>query len=252
MFDLNGKVAIVTGASSGIGRATAKLFADQGAKVVLAARRQAELGAVAGEIADAGGEVRTLAGNVRDEAYARALVDLAVDAFGGLDIAFNNVGLVGAMGPVTGLALEGWTEVLETNLTSAYLGAKHQIPAMLKRGAGSLIFTSTFVGHTVGMPGMTAYAASKAGLIGLTQVLAAEYGPQGIRVNALLPGGTDTPAATFKTADERAFVEGLHALKRVAQPEEIARSALYLASEASSFTTGAALLADGGVSITRV
>ncbi|GAA2888962.1 NAD(P)-dependent dehydrogenase (short-subunit alcohol dehydrogenase family) [Aminobacter niigataensis] len=252
MFDLNGKVAIVTGASSGIGRATAKLFADQGAKVVLAARRQAELGAVAGEIAEAGGAVRTLAGNVRDEAYARALVDLAVDAFGGLDIAFNNVGLVGAMGPVTGLALEDWTEVLETNLTSAYLGAKHQIPAMLKRGAGSLIFTSTFVGHTVGMPGMTAYAASKAGLIGLTQVLAAEYGPQGIRVNALLPGGTDTPAATFKTADERAFVEGLHALKRVAQPEEIARSALYLASEASSFTTGAALLADGGVSITRV
>jgi len=252
MFDLNGKVAIVTGASSGIGRATAKLFADQGAKVVLAARRPAELEAVAGEIAEAGGAVRTLAGNVRDEAYARALVDLAVDTFGGLDIAFNNVGLVGAMGPVTALALEDWTEVLETNLTSAYLGAKHQIPAMLKRGAGSLIFTSTFVGHTVGMPGMTAYAASKAGLTGLTQVLAAEYGPQGIRVNALLPGGTDTPAATFKTADERAFVEGLHALKRVAQPEEIARSALYLASEASSFTTGAALLADGGVSITRV
>jgi NAD(P)-dependent dehydrogenase (short-subunit alcohol dehydrogenase family) len=98
---------------------------------------------------------------------------------------------------------------------------------------------------------MTAYAASKAGLIGLTQVLAAEYGPKGIRVNALLPGGTDTAMATFKTAEQRAFVEGLHALKRVARPEEIARSALYLASDASSFTTGAALLADGGVSINR-
>ena len=98
---------------------------------------------------------------------------------------------------------------------------------------------------------MAAYAAAKAGLIGLTQVLAAEYGPKGVRVNALLPGGTDTPAATFKTPEEWAFVEGLHALKRVARPEEIAWSALYLASDASSFTTGTALLADGGVSINR-
>lgn len=106
---------------------------------------------------------------------------------------------------------------------------------------------------TAGMPGMAAYAASKAGLIGLMQVLAAEYGPQGIRVNALLPGDTDTPGAksSIETPDARAFVEGLHALKRLARPEEIARSALYLASDASSFTTGAALLADGGVSINR-
>ena len=252
MFGLNGKVAIITGASSGIGRATAKLFADQGAKVVLAARRAAELDAVAAEITAAGGKAATLAGNVKDEAFARELVELAVREFGGLDIAFNNVGVVGDMGPITELSLASWTDVLETNLTSAYLGAKFQIPAMLERGGGSLIFTSSFVGHTVGMPGMTAYAASKAGLIGLTQVLAAEYGAQGIRVNALLPGGTDTPMATFKTADERKFVEGLHALKRIAQPEEIARSALYLASEASSFTTGAALLADGGVSINRL
>lgn len=252
MFGLNGKVAIVTGASSGIGRAAAMLFAQNGASVVLAARRAAELDALAAEIANAGGKAATLAGNVKDEGFARALVERALDAFGGLDIAFNNVGLVGEMGPITELSLESWNEALETNLTSAYLGAKHQIPAMLERGGGSLIFTSTFVGHTVGMPGMTAYAASKAGLIGLTQVLAAEYGAKGIRVNALLPGGTDTPMATFKTAEERSVVEGLHALKRIAQPEEIARSALYLASDASSFTTGAALLADGGVSINRL
>lgn len=252
MFGLNGKVAIVTGASSGIGRAAAMLFAQNGASVVLAARRAAELDALAAEIANAGGKAATLAGNVKDEGFARALVERALDAFGGLDIAFNNVGLVGKMGPITELSLESWNEALETNLTSAYLGAKYQIPAILERGGGSLIFTSTFVGHTVGMPGMTAYAASKAGLIGLTQVLAAEYGAKGIRVNALLPGGTDTPMATFKTAEERSFVEGLHALKRIAQPEEIARSALYLASDASSFTTGAALLADGGVSINRL
>lgn len=251
MFELTNKVAIVTGASSGIGRATAKLFATQGARMVLAARGAAGLETLAAEIGADGGEAVALAGDVRDESFARALVELAETEFGGLDIAFNNVGLVGEMGPITGLELADWTAVMETNLTSAFLGAKHQIPAMLERGRGSLIFTSTFVGHTAGMPGMAAYAASKAGLIGLTQVLAAEYGSQGIRVNALLPGGTDTPMATFKTADERTFVEGLHALKRIARPEEIARSALYLASDASSFTTGAALLADGGVSINR-
>jgi len=255
MFALTNKVAIVTGASSGIGRATAKLFAEEGAKVVVAARRQAELDALVAEIEDSDGIAIALAGDVRDEAYAKALVDLALEKFGGLDIAFNNVGAVGQMGPVSELSLEGWRETLDTNLTSAFLGAKYQVPAMVERGGGSLIFTSTFVGHTVGMPGMTSYAASKAGLIGLTQVLAAEYGPKGVRVNALLPGGTDTPASITNAPDAGpevlAFVEGLHALKRMAQPEEIARSALYLASDASSFTTGTALFADGGVSINR-
>ena len=249
------KVAIVTGASSGIGRATAKLFAEEGAKIVVAARRQDELDALVAEIEEADGTAIALAGDVRDEAYAKALVDLAVGRFGGLDIAFNNAGSVGKMGPISELSLEGWRETLDTNLTSAFLGAKYQVPAMVERGGGSLIFTSTFVGHTVGMPGMTSYAASKAGLIGLTQVLAAEYGAKGVRVNALLPGGTDTPASITNAPDAGpevlAFVEGLHALKRMAQPEEIARSALYLASDASSFTTGTALFADGGVSISR-
>ncbi|RUV46306.1 MAG: SDR family oxidoreductase [Mesorhizobium sp.] len=251
MFALTEKVAIVTGASSGIGRATASLFAEQGASVVVAARRRAELDALVSEIETAGGTAIALAGDVRDEAYARALVELAVERFGGLDIAFNNAGAVGLMAPVPEMAPATWHDTIDTNLTSAFLAARHQIPAMLERGGGSLIFTSSFVGYTAGMPGMAAYAAAKAGLIGLTQVLAAEYGPKGLRVNALLPGGTDTPAATFKTPESRTFVENLHALKRVARPEEIARSALYLASDASSFTTGAALFADGGVSINR-
>ena len=124
---------------------------------------------------------------------------------------------------------------------------------MLKREGGSLIFISSFVGYTVGVPPMAAYAASKAELIGLTKALAAGYGSQNIRINALLPGGTDTPMGrTFaNTSEAIAFVEGLHALKRMAQPEEIAKSALYLASDLSSFKTGSALLADGGVSINR-
>lgn len=139
------------------------------------------------------------------------------------------------------------------NLTGGFLCAKHQIPAMLSRGGGSIIFTSTFIGYTVGLPHTAAYAASKAGLIGLTKALAAEFGRKGIRVNALVPGGTDTAMsrAFADTPEALGFVRGLHALKRMAAPEEIAQSALYLASEASSFTTGSALLTDGGVSIVR-
>jgi NAD(P)-dependent dehydrogenase (short-subunit alcohol dehydrogenase family) len=247
------KIALVTGASSGIGRATAKLFAAEGAHVVVTARRHEELEKLVAEIAAAGGKAIALAGDVKDEAFAQSLVTAATRSFGGLDIAFNNAGSLGEMRPTPHVSLNGWTDTIETNLTSAFLGAKHQIPAMLDRGGGSLIFTSSFVGYTAGMPGVAAYAASKAGLIGLTQALAAEFGPRGIRVNAILPGGTDTAAAQamIGTPEGRAFVEGLHALKRISTPEEIAKSVLYLASDASSFTTGTAMLVDGGVSINR-
>ncbi|MBA2519509.1 MAG: SDR family oxidoreductase [Chloroflexia bacterium] len=255
MSILADKVAIITGASSGIGYATATLFAREGAKVVVAGRRQAELDALVEEIEQAGGNAIAVAGDVKDETHAKALVDTAVGRFGGLDLAFNNAGASGAMGSVADVTVDGWRDTLDTNLTSAFLGAKYQVPAMLGRGGGSLIFTSSFMGATVGFPGMAAYAASKAGLIGLTRVLAAELGAKGIRANAILPGGTDTPANAANLPDApagtRGFIEGLHALKRLARPEEIAQSVLYLASDSSSFITGVALLVDGGVSITR-
>ena len=254
MDQLAGKVAIITGASSGIGLAAAKIFASEGAKVVLGGRRQDALDALAAEIAGSGGEAVCVVGDVREEATARALVEMAGSRFGGLDVAFNNAGGDGAMGPIADLSLRDWRDTIDTNLTSAFLGAKYQVPAMAERG-GSIIFTSSFVGHTVGFPGLTAYASAKAGLVGLAQVIAAEFGPKAVRANVLLPGGTDTPAnhANMPGAgpEVRQFIEGLHALKRLARPEEIARAALFLASDASSFVTGTAFLADGGVSITR-
>jgi len=250
---LANKVAIVTGASSGIGYATAKCFAHEGAKVVVAARRQHQLDQLVDEIADDGGEAIALAGDVNDEAYAQALVELACRHYGGLDIAFNNAGITGQSGPTPGMLFSQWQETINTNLSSAFLGAKYQLPAMLARGAGSVIFTASFAGYTVGFPEMAAYSASKAGLVGLSQSLATEFGSRGIRVNALLPGGTDTPMgrAFANSPETLSFVEALHALKRLATPQEIAKSALYLASDASSFTTGSALLVDGGVSINR-
>jgi NAD(P)-dependent dehydrogenase (short-subunit alcohol dehydrogenase family) len=253
MNALKDRVAIVTGASSGIGRAAALLFAQEGARVVVAARRQSLLDELVEEIARGGGAALALAGDVRDESFAAALVEAALGRFGALDVAFNNAGSLGAMGATPEIARSDWDDTLAVNLTSAFLAAKHQLPAMLKQGRGSIIFTSTFVGYTAALPQLAAYAASKSGLIGLTQALAVEVAERGVRVNALLPGGTDTPMGRVvaSTPEVLDYVRGLHAMKRIASPEEIARSALYLASDASSFTTGTALLVDGGVSIHR-
>ncbi|MEM9552611.1 MAG: SDR family oxidoreductase, partial [Pseudomonadota bacterium] len=196
-------------------------------------------------------EAISLAGDVASGAYATELVALAEDGFGGLDAALNNAGLTGDLGSVPQMSDANWNTVIAVNLTSAFHAAKAQIPALQRTGGGSIVFTSSFVGHTIGLPGMAAYAAAKAGLIGLTQVLAADHGAEGIRVNALLPGGTKTPMA----GDDPAFhdqVAEFHALKRMAEPEEIAEAALFLLSGQSSFVTGSALIADGGNSITKL
>ena len=148
---------------------------------------------------------------------------------------------------------EDWERVVDINLNGTFRANQIFGRQMLKQGKGSIIFTSTFVGYTVGFPGVAAYAASKSGLIGLTEVLAAEYGPQNIRVNAILPGAVETAMyrTANETAEERAYLTNLHALKRVGSPHELAQAALYLASDASSFQSGTAMLVDGGLSITR-
>lgn len=250
---LTGKTALITGASSGIGRATAKLFSKQGANVVLMARREEELQLLADEIRGLGGRAQLYVGDVAEEKASRDVVECARSEFGGLDIAVNNAGTLGLSLPIEDISSSEWLRVLNTNLTSAFLSAKYQIPAMRKSGGGSIVFVSSFVGYTIGFPNMSAYSASKAGIVGLTKALAVECAMDGIRVNALLPGGTDTPMGreSANTPEAIAFVENIHAMKRLAQPEEIAQSALYLVSEQASFSTGTALLVDGGVSVNK-
>ncbi|EQB06418.1 hypothetical protein L288_11240 [Sphingobium quisquiliarum P25] len=247
---LEGKTAIITGASSGIGKAAATLFAANGAAVVLVARRQALLDQLAAGIRQDGGRAIAIAGDVTQEQTHEQAVAAAQKAFDGLHIAFNNAGLTGHAKPLADIDPEQWSQVLAVNLTAAFLGARAQIPAMLDQGSGALIFTGSFVGNSVGLPGMGPYAAAKAGLMGLVRSIAADYGAAGIRANALLPGGTATDMAGDE--GQRAWAASLHAMKRIAEPEEIAQAALFLASDMSSFVTGSALWADGGNAAVKI
>ncbi|MGI3169455.1 SDR family oxidoreductase [Pseudooceanicola sp. C21-150M6] len=243
------KTVLVTGASSGIGAATARLLAAQGANLVLTARGADRLDTVAQEIAATGAKIIAQAGDVADTAHMEALVARAESEFGALHGAFNNAGSTGDGTPVTETSRESWDSVIATNLTAAFIAAKAQVPA-LTRSKGALLFTSSFVGPELGLPGMGAYAAAKAGVTGLVKVLAVELGQAGVRVNAILPGGTKTAMA----GDDPSFHDWaaqLHALKRLAGAEEIARVAAFLLSDEASFVTGAAILADGGNSVNK-
>jgi NAD(P)-dependent dehydrogenase (short-subunit alcohol dehydrogenase family) len=215
------------------------------------ARREHELTKLAQETNEGnGGRAIALSGDVADPGYASALVALAGQEFGGLDGAFNNAGIVGDMTPIATMTIENWNAVVAVNLTASFHAAQAQIPALLKRGGGAIVFTSSFVGSSNGgLPGMSADAATKAGMHGLVQPLASEHAHEGIRVNTLLPGGTVTPAGGEGNSEVMAFVSGLHPVKRMAKPREIAQAALFMLSDRASFMTGSPMVVDGGMSV---
>jgi len=249
MGKLSAKSAIVTGAASGIGRATALLFAQEGASVLVADRDDAQGPAVAAEIEAAGGRAKFVKVDVSRPEDVQAMVRAAVDAFGKLDVIFNNAGIEGEMNkPTADCTLENWTRVIGINLTGVFLGMKYAIPEMLKSGSGSIINNASVAG-LVGFAGIPAYCAAKGGVVQLTKCAAMEYAKQNIRVNVICPGVIWTPMverATGGTAEGREAFTALEPVGRLGTPEEIARMALFLASEDSSFCTGAPFIVDGG------
>lgn len=252
MAKLTGKVALITGGSSGIGRSAAILFAREGARVVVASRRHKEGQETVKLIAQAGGEALFVPTDVTRAAEVDALVQATKQRFGRLDIALNNAGTTGRLGPIIEQDEASWRETIDGNLTSTFLSVRYQIPAIVASGGGSIINVSSVVGTGIAFPGAAMYAAAKAGVVGLTKSLALEYAKAGVRVNALLPGGVDTPmfrSTMGATAESAAYIAGLHALGRVARSEEIANAALFLASDDSSFVTGSTFVVDGAMTI---
>jgi len=249
MGRLEGKVAIVTGAASGIGEATAVLFAQEGASVVAADRDESKGEQIVQRIRDSGGEAMFVPTDVSKPEQVQAMIGAAVDSYGRLDVIFNNAGIEGEMNePTAECTLDNWHRVIEINLTGVFLGMKYAIPEMLKTGGGSIINTASVAG-LVGFAGIPAYCASKGGVIQLTKCAAMEYATENIRVNVICPGVIWTPMverATGGTAEGEAAFKALEPVGRFGTAEEIAKMALFLACDDSTFCTGAPFIVDGG------
>jgi NAD(P)-dependent dehydrogenase (short-subunit alcohol dehydrogenase family) len=239
-------VALVTGGSSGIGRATAIAFAREGAKVVVSDMADGLGEETVAMIRAAGGEARYARCDVRNALEVETLVSGTVRAYGRLDVAFNNAGIEGSMAPIAELSEESWQRVLNVNLTGAFLCMKYELARMLKQGSGSIVNNASVLGH-LGFANAAAYSAAKHGLLGLTRCAALEYSAKGIRVNAVCPGFivTPLPERARSTAGSPA-IEDLDAGKRMGRPEEVAEAVLFLSSSKASFIAGQPLLVDGG------
>jgi NAD(P)-dependent dehydrogenase (short-subunit alcohol dehydrogenase family) len=237
------KVALVTGGGSGIGRAAALLFAQDGAQVVVADVNDANANETAKLIGDAGGDATACTVDVRDDASVAAMVATALGRYGRLDAAFNNAGVSPEAKPFTDHTLAEWQRVIDVNLTGVFLCLQHELRAMVEQGGGAIVNTSSGAG-VVAAPGQPQYTAAKHGVLGLTKQAAQEYARAGIRVNAILPGMTDTPMMQEYLVEHGGMVRMLP-FGRLATADEVAQAAVWLCSDAASYVSGASLVVDG-------
>jgi 3alpha(or 20beta)-hydroxysteroid dehydrogenase len=246
------KAVVITGGAGGIGRATARVLAAEGARLLLVDRDEAGLREIADELAGGGAEVRTRTADVTSGEDVRGYVAEAVEAFGRIDVFFNNAGIIGSIGPLVELSEDDFDRVMAINARGVFLGLRHVLPVMVQQRSGSVINTGSLSSER-GLPGTAAYNAAKHAVLGLTRSAAAEVAHLGIRVNAVLPGMIDTPMLAEVTsgfadaAGARAAAEAVSPQGRLGQPEEIAAVVAFLASDAASLVNGVGWPVDGGI-----